>query len=192
MEKLIIFDADGTLVATKSGSTFRQTSDDWQWLPGRLEKLAELKAKGVRLAVATNQGGVAFGYMKQEAILRELSRMIKEAGIPAGGLYICYTHPKATIEQYSDENDTRRKPGPGMLFDAMRDFDSEPEETLFVGDRPEDEEAAAAAGCDFIWAKDFFDTSQCHICGGKVEDATPPGQPRTCDLCIARGRKKYN
>jgi hypothetical protein len=35
-------------------------------------------------------------------------------------------------------------------------------------------------------------SSLCHICGSKVIDATPLGEPRTCDLCAARGRKKYN
>lgn len=153
--KLIIFDVDRTLTATKSGKMFRKTADDWQWLPGRIEKLCELKTQGVHLAVATNQGGVAFGYMKQEDILAELTRMIKEAGIPTGGLYICYTHPNASIEQYKYE-DGRRKPGPGMLLDAMRDFDSDPDETLYVGDRQEDKDAAEAAGVDFQWSWDFF------------------------------------
>ncbi len=153
--KLIIFDTDGTLVTTKSGATFRKEASDWQWLPGRLEKLRELKQQGIRLAIATNQGGVAFGYMQAADILRELTRMIEEAGIVPGGLYICYSHPKATIGQYAYQ-DNRRKPGPGMLLEAMRDFEAETDETLFVGDRPEDEEAAAAAGCDFIWAESFF------------------------------------
>ena len=79
-----------------------------------------------------------------------------EAGISTGGLYICYTHPKAIIEEYRWEKDYRRKPGPGMLIEAMADFDAGPYETLMVGDRPEDEEAAAQAGTDFQWSDNFF------------------------------------
>ncbi len=153
--KLIIFDVDGTLVNTKSGATFRKSAQDWQWMPGRLTKLAELKQAGVRMAIATNQGGVAFGYMEVADILRELQAMARIAGIPKGGLYICYTHPKASIEQFRAV-DNRRKPGPGMLLEAMRDFEASPEETLYVGDLPEDEEAAKNAGCQFIWAGKFF------------------------------------
>ncbi len=153
--KFIMFDVDGTLVITKSGATFRKSADDWQWLPGRAERLKSLKTQGVRLAVATNQGGVAFGYMQQSDILAELTRMSKEAWISAGGLYICYTHPAAKVEQYRAEDD-RRKPGPGMLLEAMADFEAEPEETLYVGDRPEDEEAARNAGVAFMWANEFF------------------------------------
>jgi phosphoglycolate phosphatase-like HAD superfamily hydrolase len=38
----------------------------------------------------------------------------------------------------------------------MQDFEVSPEETLFVGDRNEDLEAARNAGCGFIWAWQFF------------------------------------
>ena len=41
----------------------------------------------------------------------------------------------------------RRKPGPGMLREAMRQFRATPEETLFIGDAVTDMQAAAAAGC---------------------------------------------
>jgi len=155
--KFIVFDADGTLVTTKSEQTFRQTPDDWKWLPGRLHALKLLRHRGVKLAICTNQGGVAFGYMQAQDILAELTRMIKEVDIPAGGLYVCYTHPKAKIEQYRDEEDNRRKPGPGMILEAMSDFSVEPEGTLFVGDRPEDEAAAKAAGVDFQSSDSFFE-----------------------------------
>ncbi len=154
--KLIIFDVDGTLTETKSGATFRKSADDWQWLPGRLDKLKALRKAGVRLAVATNQGGVAFGLLDQSAILGELFAMCIAGGIPRWGLYICYNHPAAKLPQFRHV-DERRKPGPGMLIDAMDDFEAMPNETLMVGDRPEDEEAALNAGCDFMWAKDFFE-----------------------------------
>jgi len=151
----IIFDVDGTLVETKSGATFRKGADDWRWLPGRVEKLRGLKVQGVRLAVATNQGGVAFGFMQREEILVELIKTCKEVGISPGGLYICYSHPKGSIEEYRREDD-RRKPGPGMLLEAMRDFGAEPDETLFVGDMEDDEKAAKNAGVAFLHADVFF------------------------------------
>lgn len=154
--KLYIFGVDGTVSTTKSGETFRKTADDWQLLPGRAEKLQQLKRRGARLALASNQGGVAFGHMKQENILRELQTTAKALDVPPGGVYICYTHPKAILSQYRINEDRRRKPGPGMLEEAMSDFEADEDETLYVGDRPEDEEAAKNAGVAFMWAKDFF------------------------------------
>lgn len=49
-----------------------------------------------------------------------------------------------------------RKPAPGMLLFAMQWAGVSASETLYVGDRPEDEAAAQNAGCDFMWADEFF------------------------------------
>ncbi|SRR5579883_1116258 len=148
---LIIFDVDGTLVRPKSGKKFRENAADWEWLPGRKELIQELRRRGVRVAIASNQGGVAFGYMQEDDIRAELIRMAKEAGIPEGGVYVCYTHPNATIPHLR-QLDHRRKPGPGMLQEAMLDFEAMEDQTLYVGDLPEDEAAAKAAGVSFLWA----------------------------------------
>jgi D-glycero-D-manno-heptose 1,7-bisphosphate phosphatase len=154
--KLIALDADGSIVTTKSGATFRKDAADWKWLPGRIEKIRDLLAQGKRVVVITNQGGVAYGFMKQEDILAELQRMCREVGIPAGGLYVCYTHPDAKLPQYRMK-DYRRKPGPGMLQEAMDDYAANLNETLYVGDMEDDRKAAFAAGVDFIPARIFFD-----------------------------------
>jgi len=49
-----------------------------------------------------------------------------------------------------------RKPGPLMLEQLMDFWGVNPEETLFVGDMESDRQAAENAGCDFVWARDFF------------------------------------
>ena len=151
--KLIIFDVDGTLTTTKSGATFRKTADDWQWLPGRLEKLQELDREGVKLAIASNQGGVAFGYMAASDIHRELRRMAQEAHIPSIAFDI--THPKAKIEDLREDS-PRRKPAPGMLLEIIKASGESSADTLMVGDREEDEQAAHNAGVAFMWADEFF------------------------------------
>jgi D-glycero-D-manno-heptose 1,7-bisphosphate phosphatase len=151
--KLIIFDVDGTLVETKSGATFRKTADDWQWLPGRLEKLHQLEEQGVYTAVATNQAGVAFGYLERKDIKYEIGRMVEEGHIIA--VQICYAHPNATIEEYR-AGSSDRKPGAGMLLAIIHDAKVQKANTLMVGDRPEDEQAAQNAGVAFMWADEFF------------------------------------
>jgi phosphoglycolate phosphatase-like HAD superfamily hydrolase len=39
-------------------------------------------------------------------------------------------------------------------------FEAEPEHTLFVGDMDTDKQAAKAAGCDFMWADQYFEGDQ--------------------------------
>jgi len=154
--KLIIFDVDGTLVTTKSGATFRKSADDWQWLPGRLERLRELQGQGVKLALASNQGGVAFGYLLMQDVIIEFYKMMDDCQFDS--IRICFYHPNASIEAFRQDS-PMRKPEPGMLVEIMQEQDVSAIDTLMVGDRPEDEGAAKAAGIDFMWAKDFFGDS---------------------------------
>jgi len=157
---LYIFDVDGTLTTTKSGATFRKTADDWQWLPGRIERLHALANAGVMLAIATNQAGVAFGYLDYHEMRAELRRMADEGRI--GFSAMCFTHPQAKSAEFKKDSD-RRKPGPGMLLDAMRAYGESAQNTLMVGDRPEDEQAARAACCAFTWADEFFSVEAHHV-----------------------------
>lgn len=49
-----------------------------------------------------------------------------------------------------------RKPKPGMLLHIKDCFDVQDDRCLMVGDRPEDQAAAKAAGMAFEWANDYF------------------------------------
>ncbi len=157
--KLIIFDVDGTLVTTASGATFRKNAADWQWLPKRVEKLQALVSQGIHLGIATNQGGVAFGYMQSWDIGAELLRMADAIPIHHEMVSVCCQHPQATIDLYRMDSE-RRKPGPGMLIELMGLADVTASDTLMVGDRPEDEQAAQNAGVAFMWADEFFRESE--------------------------------
>ncbi len=160
--KLIIFDVDGTLgdppdidrsPGAKILARFRKRSDDWQLFPGRKERLAELQSQGIKIAMITNQGGVGFGYLDENAMSMWLLDLSFELGTT--GNFVCYNHPTAKIERYRKE-DYDRKPWPGMLLKSMAHHFVLPCETLYVGDRPEDEQAAKNAGVDFQWASEFF------------------------------------
>lgn len=54
-----------------------------------------------------------------------------------------------------------RKPNPGMIYAALLNHGNgnQPNEYLLVGDRPEDEQAAAAAGVRFMWAEQWRQAS---------------------------------
>jgi D-glycero-D-manno-heptose 1,7-bisphosphate phosphatase len=151
--QLVIFDADGTLVRPKSGKDFREHADDWELLPGRLCACQGLQANGVKLAIASNQGGVAFGYLAESAIRQALHDL--GADIGAHMVRFCPFHPDGTLPQYRCDS-ADRKPSPGMLQAVMNQLKIPSEHTLFVGDRSEDEGAAKAAGVAFQWADTFF------------------------------------
>ena len=160
---LIIFDKDNTIARSKSGQKFINEVDDQELIPGVKEKCEELIAQGHTLAIASNQGGVAFDFMTYQAasdIVRHSAELIG-----ADHWEFCPHHPNGTVFDYAvDSRD--RKPGPGMLEKVSFFFSIE--DVTFVGDRPEDKQAAKRFGCKFRWAWEYFGrdeppdyTSQC-------------------------------
>ena len=157
--RLVILDLDGTLVVPSSGATFRKTADDSMWMPRRVDMLRDLIAAGVHIAIATNQGGVGFGIISEDAITAEIRGRIAELGLDPATVYIgiACEHPRAKLARYLPQpGSDMRKPGGGMLRAAMAFNNCTPEQTIMVGDMDADSGAAAAAGVRFVHAETFF------------------------------------
>lgn len=141
----VILDRDGVLNAKQPKGTWVVGLDQWQWLPGALDALTQLTRAGVRLAVVTNQAGIARGALTEAGLAAIHCRMTAEAsahGAEISAIYHCPHDWDSTCDC--------RKPRPGMLYDAQRDHALDLSETPFVGDDPRDGIAADAAGCPFI------------------------------------------
>jgi len=149
---LYIFDKDKTLVGPLEGPP-ANSIEEQHLLPGVAEKCAELRGQGHTLVIASNQGGVAWGFLTEDeayALVGHAARLIG-----AKAIAMCPHHPKGKIEQYAIEC-PRRKPAPGMLLDLMRQLGFHASRTIYIGDMESDREAAEAAGVKFVWTKDFF------------------------------------
>lgn len=152
MTKLYVLDLNGTLTNTPFVDHAPLAI-----LPGRKEKIAELQATGAICAIASNQGGVAFGFTTEEEATKEIAEIASELGIEEFEVAFGHPKPKWGYEKYATpEQLARRKPAPGMLLALMERCNVLPDQTIMIGDRDEDRDAAAAAGCGFIWSKDFF------------------------------------
>lgn len=161
---LYLFDIDGTLIRSfmREGVADRASAYDMvEVLPGRREKLvyhaANLSTGGFGLV--TNQGGVAFGYQSTGQVYRKIGQVIAAFdgffGTPVS-VHVCFEHPKAKIERWKVDS-PRRKPGPGMIEEAMRAHAYESTvDVIFVGDMDTDREAAEAAGVSYVDAEEFF------------------------------------
>lgn len=107
--------------------------------PGVSEALRRLKDAGFKLFVITNQSGIGRGYFSEDAYRKveaEVGRQIGERLIDA--TYFCPDAPEA--------GSPRRKPAPGMVFEAQRDHQLDLSCSFFVGDKPLDAECGKAAG----------------------------------------------
>lgn len=151
---LYIFDKDGTLCRSKSGKTFINSIEDQELIPGVLEKIEELKEQEHTIGIVSNQGGVAFDYLtyqEAEKIMMHIAELIGTSDY-----YFCPYHPDGINPDYSIDS-IYRKPNPGMImgFAIITGYEN-PKDILYIGDRPEDEEAAKRAGVNFIWSDEFF------------------------------------
>src|SRR4051794_299158 len=81
--------------------------------PGATEALQQLKHVGYKLIIITNQSGIGRGYFSETDYRAVEQEFLRQLG---GGLidhtYFCPSLP--------DANSPRRKPAPGMIFEAQR------------------------------------------------------------------------
>lgn len=121
--------------------------------PGFAEGLKALHAAGFLAIVVTNQGGIALG-MYEAAAVEACHDKIQELLLPYGekidGFYFCPHHQKVHREC------SCRKPRPGMLFKAARDFDIDISNSYMIGDRISDLDAGKNAGCRQGFLVDSF------------------------------------
>lgn len=157
---LIICDVDGTLISSYM-DTPRHRYNEWAVLPGRAEHLSALQEQGQRIALATNQAGVAFGYVTEAQVWRKLAAVLVALRLPTDTpMAVCFAHPSAKAYKYRTPVEVaRRKPSGTMLHEIMAAvgvYDA----VFYVGDRPEDRQAARHAGVGFRWADEFFGNAE--------------------------------
>lgn len=137
--KLVILDRDGTI--NQDSDQYIKSPSEWKPIPGSLQAIARLNQGGWRVAVATNQSGIARGLFDMatlNAIHAEMHRAVSLAGGRIDAIFFC---PHA-----ADSRCECRKPKPGLLLEIASRMDVGLAEVPMVGDSLRDLEAAAAAG----------------------------------------------
>ena len=97
----------------------------------------------------TNQPGIARGHMTisdLDDIHSQMLGHVKAYGSNIDHIYYC---PHGW-----NEGCVCRKPQPGMLFEAQKDYHLDLSSTLFIGDDSRDEQASISAGCRFQFVTD--------------------------------------
>ncbi len=118
---------------------------------------------GYRLIVVTNQSGIARGLYTEEQfadLMQWMREAFKRQGVTIDAVYSCPYHPVHGIGSYRQEH-VDRKPGPGMLLRAARDFGIELGESVMVGDRCTDVAAANAAGVQQVFLLGGTESDHC-------------------------------
>jgi len=138
--KLIILDRDG--VINHDSDAYVKNPDEWLPLPGSLEAIARLHQAGWKIAVASNQSGLARGYFdiaQLNAMHQKCRDLLAAQGGAIDAFFICPHGP--------DDRCHCRKPLPGLFHEIAKRFDTSLDGVPAVGDSLRDLQASASVGC---------------------------------------------
>jgi D-glycero-D-manno-heptose 1,7-bisphosphate phosphatase len=139
MRKAVFLDRDGVLnrAAVRDGCPYPPASlADLEILPGVIGGCMALRNAGFRLIMVTNQPDIARGTQSSRGV-DEINEVLKRE-LQLDDVRVC-PHDDA-------DRCACRKPAPGLLLDAARDYDIDLGQSFMVGDRWRDVEAGRQAG----------------------------------------------
>ena len=143
--KAVFLDRDGVLNVDKA---YLYQISELEWVEGAREAIAYLTQQGFLLFVVTNQSGIARGYYTVQQ-MQELHAFMAAEITSAGGkieqFYYCPHLPEGTVDEYARECECR-KPKPGLILQACKEYAINKEQSFLIGDKDRDVESATAAG----------------------------------------------
>ncbi|OVE82522.1 hypothetical protein BVY03_00750, partial [bacterium K02(2017)] len=129
--KFILLDRDGVLNTDRID--YVKTSQEMQVIESSCVAIKKLNAAGYKVLVITNQGCIAKGIITEDVLTEihsTLLKRVKKNGGEISKIYYCPHH---------DQNQCDcRKPKPGLIEQAQRDWGFDPKQTWMVGDSNRD------------------------------------------------------
>ena len=143
--KALFFDRDG-VINKDVGHVWEQ--EKIEFMPGVFDFCRHAKALGYLIIVVTNQSGIArglFGKPEVYELMRWMGERFMAENCPWTAYYFCPHHPEFGNARYKQECECR-KPKPGMILQAAKEWDIDLTESILIGDNDRDIEAGRAAG----------------------------------------------
>ena len=141
----IFLDRDG-VINYNYGYVYRQEYFDF--IDGIFDIAFSAHKLNYKLVIITNQSGIGRGYYTEEqfhCLTAWMCDQFSAAGSPIDHVYYSPYHPTAGIGKYL-KDDYSRKPNPGMILQAQKDFSIDLGSSILIGDKVSDIQAGIAAG----------------------------------------------
>ncbi len=138
--KALFLDRDGVINIEKD---YLYKIDDFEFIKGIFDLCKYYQGLGYLIIVVTNQSGIARDYYDEDDFNILTAWMIQkfsEQDIDIAKVYHCPHHPDISGECEC------RKPNPGMFLEAKKEFNLDMENSLMIGDKERDIEAALNSG----------------------------------------------
>ena len=155
MNKAVFLDRDGVLNEDRG---LLCKKNEIKILPGVVKALRKLKNKGYGLIVVTSQPVIARGIVSEEEVKELHDFLNNEVENLIDEFYVCPHHPEMHpdvpefVKKYRIACNCR-KPAPGLLIKAAKDFNIDLKKSWMIGDKASDIVAGKSAGCKTIMIK---------------------------------------
>ena len=140
MNKALFIDRDGVINVDK---IHVYLPEDFEFSKGIFDLCRKYSDSGYIIIVITNQAGIAKGIYTETDFIKLTEWMItqfRDNGILISKVYYCPHHPDITGPCRC------RKPEPGMILKAIKEFDLDIKECVLIGDMETDLAAGRNAG----------------------------------------------
>ena len=140
MNKALFLDRDGVINIEKN---YLYKINDFKFIDGIFNLCKYYQKLGFMIFVVTNQSGIARGYYSKNDFQKLTIWMIdefKKNDIEIKKVFFCPHHPDISGKC------SCRKPNPGMLLEAKEEFNIDMKNSILIGDKERDIEAAINAG----------------------------------------------
>lgn len=148
-QKAIFLDRDGTINKMQG---FITKPEDFELLPGIAKAIKVINKSGYLAIVITNQPVIARGdctFEQLQTIHNKMETELGKEGAFVDAIYVCPHHTDKGFlgerPEYKCDCDCR-KPKPGLLFQAARDFNIDLSQSYMIGDSDRDVKAGENAG----------------------------------------------
>ena len=173
----VFLDRDGTII--------REYGHFWEpalieLIGGAADAIRRLKAAGYLAIVTTNQSGIARGIFDERQFWmgeHKMEELLAAEGLKLDAVYFCPHHPTEGDTPYRMECDCR-KPKPGMILRAAREYGIDLRRSYMVGDSDVDVGAGNAAGVRTVKLDTAYGRGVAPIARPDVVEAATGQRPR--------------
>jgi D-glycero-D-manno-heptose 1,7-bisphosphate phosphatase len=149
----LFLDRDGVI---NYDSGYTSNIENFIFIDGIFELCRSAKSAGYELFVVTNQAGIGRGFFSEhdfQILTKWMCDRFEENEASITEVFYCPYHPEFGIGQYKKDS-FERKPNPGMLLRAANMYKLNLKESIIIGDKDSDMQAAERAGiglrCHYI------------------------------------------
>lgn len=141
----LFLDRDGVINVDHA---YVHKKENFEFIDGIFDLCRKAKQLGYLIIVVTNQAGIGRGYYSENDFSKLtdwMKQVFSSENAEISQVYYCPFHPDHGIGPYKKDSNLR-KPNPGMILQAAKDFDINLNNSLLIGDKVSDIQAGMKAG----------------------------------------------